>query len=204
MADPTTPARIPRVRLFTIPPSPGGYRKHGATVGPGFAVSVGVEARTSTRAVSSRFRPSVASTWLTAGFAAVLVAAGCRQLAMPLESPQGQASQAAPTITGTIRGPERTTDVDGRIVEVINVNTNQRRRVLTDRAGGFSVTLDPGDYRVELTLREGEALVRQPGVIHVDRSGIDAGVDFVIGGGRPSRPRRPVYRVDDGLGSPVA
>ena len=97
-------------------------------------------------------------------------------------------------------GRRRSTD---RIVDVINLTTNQRRRVTTNHAGGFSVTLDPGDYRVELTLREGEAIVRQPGVIHVDRSdGADA--DFVIGTGRISRPRRPAYKVDDGLGSPVA
>jgi len=89
-------------------------------------------------------------------------------------------------------------------VVVVNLATNQRRRVTTDEAGGFSVTLEPGDYRVELTLHEGEAIVRQPGVIHVDRSDVDADADFVIGTGRISRPRGPAYRVDDGLGSPVA
>jgi hypothetical protein len=106
-------------------------------------------------------------------------------------------------VRGTIRGPEGTTPVDGRVLDVINLETNQRRRVRTNHVGGFSVSLDPGDYRVELTLFEGEAIVRQPGVIHVDRSDVDADADFVIGTGRVSRPR-PAYRVDDGLGSPVA
>jgi hypothetical protein len=141
--------------------------------------------------------------WLTVGLVTIYAAAGCRQAVPPLDAP-GTAAATGATISGTIRGPERTTTVDGRIVDVINLTTNQRRRVTTNRAGGFSVTLDPGDYRVELTLREGEAIVRQPGVIHIDRSDVDADADFVIGTGRISRPRGPAYKVDDGLGSPVA
>ena len=75
--------------------------------------------------------------------------------------------------------------------------TTQARLVVSGRIRG------PARYRVELPLRDGEALVRQPGVIHVNRSDVDADADFVIGSGRASRPR-PAYRVDDGLGSPVA
>ena len=122
----------------------------------------------------------------------------------PLDTTPRAATQTQGTISGTVRGPERSTAVDGRLVDVINVTTNQRRRVTTNQGGGFSVTLDPGDYRIELTLREGEAIVRQPGVIHVDRSDVDSDADFVIGTVRVSRPRGPAYRIDDGLGSPVA
>ena len=116
------------------------------------------------------------------------------------------AAPSKATITGTIRGPEGTTAVDGRIVEVIDLSTQRRRRVTTNRDGGFSLSLGPGDYRVELTLREGEAIVRQPGVIHIGRtdSDADADADFVIGTVRISRPRAPSFKVDDGLGSPVA
>jgi hypothetical protein len=106
-------------------------------------------------------------------------------------------------IEGRIRGPERSTSVDGRTVELVNLTTLERHRVSTDAAGSFKFSVKPGDYRVELLLREGEALVRQPGVIHVNRSDVDADADFVIGTSRASRPR-PAYRVDDGLGSPVA
>ena len=130
-------------------------------------------------------------------------ATGCRQAVAPI-SAAGDAVPAKATISGTIRGPERAVPLDGRIVDVINLSTNQRRRITTDQGGGFSVRLDPGDYRVELLLRDGEAIVRQPGVIHIDRSDADADADFVIGKGRISRPRSPAYKVDDGLGSPVA
>jgi hypothetical protein len=132
----------------------------------------------------------------------VFAAAGCRQAVPSLDA----AAAPRATISGTIRGPERTIPVDGRIVEVINLSTNQRRRLTTNHAGGFTVTLGPGAYRVELTLREGEAIVRQPGVIHIGRTDTDRDpdADFVIGTGRISPPRGPAYKVDDGLGSPVA
>ena len=141
----------------------------------------------------------VSLTWLTVGLLTVFAAAGCRQAVPSLDA----AVPSRATITGTIRGPEGTTAVDGRIVEVINLSTQQRRRVTTNRAGGFTLSLVPGDYRVELMLREGEAIVRQPGVLHIERTDADADADFVIGTGRISRPRGPAFKVDDGLGSPV-
>jgi hypothetical protein len=103
-----------------------------------------------------------------------------------------------------VRGPESAGSSDGRVVEVINVETNERQRVTTNDGGGFTVKVKPGNYRVELALREGESLVRAPGVMQVNRNGLDAHADFIIGAGRLSRPRGPAYRTDDGLGSPVA
>ena len=132
----------------------------------------------------------------------VLTAAwGCRRTPPVLET--DPVTQARVVIEGRIRGPERSTSIDGRTVELVNLTTLERHRVSTDVAGTFKFRVKPGDYRVELLLRDGEALVRQPGVIHVNRSDVDAEADFVIGTGRASRPR-PAYRVDDGLGSPVA
>jgi hypothetical protein len=145
----------------------------------------------------------VSLTWLTVGVLTIFAAAGCHRAAPPLDTSPQAATQPRGTITGTIRGPEGTTAVEGRIVDVIDITTNRRQRVTTDRNGGFAVTLDPGDYRVVLTLLDGEAIVREPGVIHVDRSAVDADADFVIGTSRISRPR-PAYKIDDGLGSPVA
>ena len=139
--------------------------------------------------------------WLTLTLAVLAAAWGCRRTAPVLET--DPTMQARLVISGRIRGPERSTLIDGRTVELVNLTTLERHRVSTDAAGAFRFKVQPGDYRVELPLRDGEALVRQPGVIHVNRTDIDADADFVIGSGRASRPR-PAYRVDDGLGSPVA
>lgn len=145
----------------------------------------------------------VSLTWLTVGVLTVFAAAGCRRGVPALDTSPQATTEHRSTISGTIRGPEGTTAVEGRIVDVIDITTSRRQRVTTDEHGGFSVSLDPGDYRVVLTLLDGEAIVREPGVIHVDRSDVDTNADFVIGTSRVSRPR-PAYKVDDGLGSPVA
>ena len=139
--------------------------------------------------------------WFIAVLTVLFAASGCRRTSPVLETEP--ALQVRTVISGRIRGPERSTAVDGRIVELVNLTTLERQRASTDEVGGFTFNVQPGDYRVELRLRAGEALVRQPGVIHVNRSDVDADADFVIGNGRASRPR-PVHRVDDGLGSPVA
>lgn len=204
-AEPTIPARIPRVRLLKRPPFPGfSWQSECHEIGPLFAADPLVRTRTLARpAHESSWPLQVSLTWLTVGVLTVFAAAGCHRSVPPLDTSPQAAAQPRGTISGTIRGPEGTTAVEGRVVDVIDVTTNRRQRLTTDQNGGFSVTLDPGDYRVVLTLLDGEAIVRQPGVIHVDRSDVDTDADFVIGTSRISRPR-PAYKVDDGLGSPVA
>jgi carboxypeptidase family protein len=107
------------------------------------------------------------------------------------------------TISGTVRGPEGTSAIEGRTVDVINTATGERQRATTNSAGGFTFKVKPGKYRVELTLIEGESLVKHPDVINVNKSDVDAHADFVVSASRVSgRRHRP--RGDDGLGSPIA
>ena len=80
----------------------------------------------------------------------------------------------------------------------------EKQRVATNNAGGFTFKVKPGKYQVQLTLREGEVLIKKPSVISVNRSDVDAHADFVLGTARVARPRRPQRRGDDGLGSPSA
>ena len=112
--------------------------------------------------------------------------------------------QADGTISGTVRGPEGTSAIEGRTVEVINVESGERQRVMTNNAGGFTFKVKPGNYRVELTLLDGETIVKKPDVIHVNRSDVDAHADFVVGVVRVSRPRNHAPRAEDGLGSAIA
>jgi hypothetical protein len=112
--------------------------------------------------------------------------------------------QADGTISGIVRGPEGTTAIEGRTVEVVNVDTGDRQRVLTSNTGGFTFKVKPGRYRVELTLRQGETFVKKPGVINVNRSDVDANADFVIGAATVVHPRNHRPRADDGLGAAIA
>lgn len=141
--------------------------------------------------------------WVLAGLLALMGTGACRQ-GVPEIDTSPKPSEAVGTISGTLRGPEGTSAVEGRIVEVINVDTGERRRETTDSAGGFSFKLKPGHYRVVLTLQEGEALSKQPGTITLDDTDVDAHADFVLGSPRISRPRSPSYRTFDGLGAAIA
>jgi len=155
-----------------------------------------MRAHASHRAHAAAFRAT-----LMAGL--LLALAACRP-GTPVIDTGPKPIQADGTISGTVRGPEGTSPVDGRAVEVVNVDTGARQRVLTSNVGGFTFKVKPGKYRVELTLREGETIVKSPDVIDVNRSDVDANADFVIGASSVLRPRYHAPRADDGLGAAVA
>ncbi|MGH8639173.1 MAG: carboxypeptidase-like regulatory domain-containing protein, partial [Burkholderiales bacterium] len=138
-----------------------------------------------------------AGLWLAVGLISLLAIGGCRR-GVPVIDPSGGLSSAEGTISGTVRGPESAAAIEGRIVEIVNLETNERQRASTNSAGGFTFKVKPGRYRVELTLRDGESLVKQPGIMNVNKSDVDAHADFVIGSTRVSRPRGPAMRTDHG------
>jgi len=134
--------------------------------------------------------------------ASLATVAGCH--GGPVVDLSTKPAQADGTISGTVRGPEGTSAIEGRNVEVINVETGERQRAATSNTGGFTFKVKPGNYRVEVTLLDGETLVKKPDVLHVNRSDVDAHADFVLGAARISRPRNRTPRADDGLGSAIA
>lgn len=140
---------------------------------------------------------------LAAGLALCLLLVGCRQ-GVPVIDTAPRPQQADGTISGTVRGPDGTSPVDGRAVEVVNLDTGARQRTTTNNAGGFTFKVAPGRYQVNLTLRDGETIVKRPGIMSVNRSDVDAHADFVLGVARTSRPRLPVNRGFAGLGPPSA
>ncbi len=133
----------------------------------------------------------------------VLALGGCRQGVPVIDTTPGPA-QADGTISGTVRGPEGTSPIEGRAVVVVNVATGERQQTTTNNAGGFTFKVKPGKYQVELPLRDGEVLVKKPSIISVNRSDVDAHADFVLGIARVLRPRAPHMRGHDGLGAPSA
>ena len=140
--------------------------------------------------------------WLVALIVTLASLGACHGAPVLDLSPKPQ--QADGTISGTVRGPEGTSAIEGRSVEVVNVETGERQRVATNPAGGFTFKVKPGNYRVELTLQDGETIVKKPDVIHVNRSDVDAHADFVVGVVRISHPRNRIPRADDGLGAAIA
>ncbi|HET9263316.1 MAG TPA: carboxypeptidase-like regulatory domain-containing protein [Vicinamibacterales bacterium] len=130
-----------------------------------------------------------------------LLSIGCRR-GMPVYDPSPRMN-APGTLSGTVRGPEGTSSVEGRAVEVISVATGERQSTTTSNEGGFTFKVTPGKYRVEVTLLEGESVLKEPGIINVNRSDVDAHAHFVIGRVRALKPKYPTPS-DRSLGSPVA
>ena len=110
-----------------------------------------------------------------------IAATGCRT-----GTPVVDTGPKPPTAEGTIAG-KVTTDgnapVLSRVVRAIAAD-GRRHEVATNSAGTYTLKVPPGKYKLEVELREGERLVKQPGETEVNRSDLDPGRDFVIGVGR--------------------
>lgn len=140
--------------------------------------------------------------WLSVGILALLLSGGCRR-GVPAVDLGPKPPAAEGTITGIVRGPEGTSPVVGRVVEIVNAETGERHSARTSDNGGFTIKLPAGKYRLELPLKEGETLVKRPGIVDLSQGDIDSGIDFVLAAVRVSRPHGPAYRLDNGLGSPI-
>ena len=135
-----------------------------------------------------------------AGVLALLSIGACRQ-GVPVFDPGSRPDSAAGTISGTVRTAAGGGAVEGRTVEVVDEETGAVQRTTTSNTGGFTFKVRPGRYRVKLALLDGESFVKQPGVISVNRSDVDAHADFVIGTVRIARPRFAAPKFDNGLGA---
>jgi len=132
-----------------------------------------------------------------------LIAAACRP-GVPLIDTAPKPASPNGTVSGVVRGPEGTSPIVGRVVEVINVDTGERQQETTSSTGGFTFTLKPGQYRVELTLREGESLARRPSVVDLNKSDRDAHADFLRAVVRTSHRFPTGGSTYSGLGPPIA
>lgn len=141
--------------------------------------------------------------WLSVGLVALVLASACRGGFASAPEPAPRAPEPHATITGTVRGLDATSSVAGRTLAVIDVTTGQRTVVRTSSSGGFSVAVPAGRYRLEMSLHDGETLVTHPDLLNVDQGDRGANVELVVGP-RENRPRGPAYRLDNGLGSPIA
>jgi hypothetical protein len=128
---------------------------------------------------------------------------GCRR-GVPVVDAGTEPPAARGTIAGIVRGPEDPSPIAGRTVQAIDIATGEKRSAVTAANGGFTIEAPAGKYRLELSLKDGETIVGRPGIVDRDRGDIDSHVEFVIASVRVTRPRGPTYRLDNGLGSPIA
>jgi hypothetical protein len=88
-----------------------------------------------------------------------------------------------PSVGGTIAGMVSTDTneaVAGRKVAAIDVATGTRYDATTGPNGGYTIKIPEGTYRLEIELRPGETLAKQPGETRVHKSDLDPRRNFVI------------------------
>jgi hypothetical protein len=142
----------------------------------------------------------VTALWLVVGTMALLYLTACRQ-GVPAIDLGPKPPYARGTIAGLVHGPGDVA-LPGRTVELVNISTGDKHTTTTVANGGFSIELPKGKYRLQLQLQEGETLVKQPGVVDLDRGDIDTHIEFVVTTARAAH--HSSYRLDNGLGSPIA
>ena len=106
------------------------------------------------------------------------VAAGCRT-----GVPVVDTGAKPPTPDGTIAGHVSAaggTAVVARVVRAIGVESGQKFETSTNSAGTYTLKVPPGRYRLEVELRSGEKLSKEPGETTIDKSDLDPNRDFVI------------------------
>lgn len=106
------------------------------------------------------------------------VAAGCRT-----GVPVVDTGPKPPTRDGTIAGHVSAaggTPVVGRVVRAVAVDGGQKFETSTNNAGTYTLKVPPGRYRLEVELRSGEKLAKEPGETTINQSDLDPKRDFVI------------------------
>ena len=89
-----------------------------------------------------------------------------------------------PNPTGTISGTVSNsagTPLESRRVTAIDMMTEQHYDATTEKNGGYTIQVPPGRYRIEVELRGGDQLAKQPEQINVNVGDVDAQMNFVIG-----------------------
>jgi hypothetical protein len=92
----------------------------------------------------------------------------------------GTQQQVGGTIAGIVSATGGTVALASRKVTAINTATQARYDTTTAANGGYTLKVPEGTYRIEIELRPGETLSKQPGETHINNGDLDPGRDFVV------------------------
>ena len=106
------------------------------------------------------------------------IAAGCRTGVPVIDT-----GAKPPTLDGTIAGHVSAAGgsaVVARVVRAVGLESGQKFETSTNNAGTYTLKVPPGRYRLEVELRPGEKLSKEPGETTINKSDLDPNRDFVI------------------------
>ena len=108
----------------------------------------------------------------------VLAASSCMPRG-PILDTGSKPANVGGTISGTVRTAAGS-PLTARRVTAIDLASGQRFEASTATNGGYTIKVPVGKYRLEVELRDGEALAGQPGETEINASDMDADRDFTI------------------------
>ena len=108
----------------------------------------------------------------------VAVSVACHPFRGPVIG--GTAQQVGGTIAGIVSATGGTTALASRKVTAINTATQARFDTTTAANGGYTLKVPEGTYKIEIELRPGESLAKQPGETRINNGDLDSGRDFVV------------------------
>ena len=89
---------------------------------------------------------------------------------------------AAPGTIAGIVSTDTNTAVMGRKVTAIETTSGARFDATTGTNGGYTIQVPEGTYRLEVELKPGESVLKQPSETKINKSDLDPQRDFVITG----------------------
>jgi hypothetical protein len=106
-----------------------------------------------------------------------LAAAACRAPVITTEPEL----KVGGTIAGIVRATDGSAPLVTRKVTAIHAATGARFETTTGVNGGYTIKVpQEGRYRIEVELRDGESIAKQPGETDVNNGDLDPGRDFEI------------------------
>ena len=107
----------------------------------------------------------------------VMVAAACHPPVITTEPDL----KAGGTIAGIVRATGGSAPLATRKVTAIHAASGARFETTTGANGGYTIKVpEQGRYRIEVELREGEAIAKGPEETDINNGDIDSGRDFEI------------------------
>ena len=84
------------------------------------------------------------------------------------------------TVAGSVSADDGTTPVSARKVTAINTASGARFETSTATNGGYTIKVPAGTYRLEVEMRGGETVSKQPDATRVNVGDLDTDRDFVL------------------------
>jgi hypothetical protein len=92
----------------------------------------------------------------------------------------GDKLQVGGTISGIVSASGGAVALPSRTVTAVNTATSSKYETTTAANGGYTIKVPEGSYRIELELRTGESLEKQPDEVRIHNGDLDAGRNFVV------------------------